>query len=145
MEKNNVKYCFTYIEEKCYNRNRREALKINFSENLKKHRKRHKFTQGEMVDKLGIKRPTYGAYERNEIHPPYDKIMMMAGIFDVPAGELLGGADASPDVHPDIRKLIEKSKNNPTFRGVPLDERSKTLLCATLDYLMDLLSASSTK
>lgn len=61
-----------------------------YSERLKKLRNNKGKTQDDMAQILGIKRSTYGEYERGKIKPPFDKIMQIAKYFDVSPSYIMG-------------------------------------------------------
>lgn len=100
-------------------------------------RKRHKFTQEEMATKLNIKRATYGAYERDEITPPYEKVQSLANIFGVKVSELIDRKEESTDIYSDICNIIDKLKNTPTYQDRELDEEAKMFLNLTMTYILD--------
>lgn len=113
-------------------------MKIKFSENLRKLRKLHRFTQEEMAEKLSIKRATYGGYEREEIRPPADKMFAIAEIFGITVGELLDhGQETNSDVYTDFCILLDKLKNSPTYQGIPLDDEAVLFLKLTVGYIVD--------
>lgn len=66
---------------------------IFFAKRLKDMRKDNQKTQNEMAKLLGVRRSTYGEYERGVITPPIDKIQILADYFDVSLDYLVGNTN----------------------------------------------------
>lgn len=62
----------------------------NFCKILKQLRLEAGKTQEEMSKLIGIKRSTYGEYERGRITPPIDKLEHIAKVFDVTPAHMMG-------------------------------------------------------
>lgn len=80
-------------------------------------RKKHKKTQKEMADLLGITRPAYTAYESGNRHPDYESLLKIAEFFDVSTDYLLGATD-----NPTRTEKDQKLKDFLEQPGVPYDE-----------------------
>lgn len=64
-----------------------------FSIRLRSLRKEEGSTQQDLANFLGVTRTNYGAYERDEIVPPYIKIKKLADRFDVSVEYLMGSSN----------------------------------------------------
>ena len=82
-------------------------------------RKKHKKTQKEMADLLGITRPAYTAYESGNRHPDYESLLKIAEFFDVSTDYLLGATD-----NPTRTEKDQKLKDFLEQPGVPYDENT---------------------
>lgn len=112
----------------------------DFSENLKKFRKKKKLTQEEVATKLGVIRATYWAYEKGSIMPPYDKIAQLADIFETSIDELMGRDIEDTDISEDLARLLRKlEKENQVYEGELLNDRTRELLMASLENSVRLL------
>ena len=61
-----------------------------FQERLLEQRKLNKLTQQQVAKHLGISQPSYIRYEHGSAEPSYDKLVMLADLFDVSIDYLLG-------------------------------------------------------
>lgn len=61
-----------------------------FNKRLRKMRMKHKFTQQNMADKLGISLNAYQKYEQAERSPSLECLVTIADILDVSTDYLLG-------------------------------------------------------
>lgn len=68
------------------------------SNNVKYLRRLNGLTQEQFARRLGIKRPSVGAYEEARAHPPYDTLISMAKLFSVTVDQL---------IKTDLRKVRE--------------------------------------
>ncbi|MBC7891756.1 MAG: helix-turn-helix transcriptional regulator [Sphingobacteriaceae bacterium] len=59
------------------------------SNNIKYLRRLNSLTQEQFARRLGIKRPSVGAYEEARAHPPYDTLISMAKLFSVTVDQLI--------------------------------------------------------
>ena len=50
-------------------------------------------SQKQLADKVGVKQHTISQYENNIRRPSYEALLLIAKIFDVTAGQLLGSED----------------------------------------------------
>lgn len=78
--------------------------------NIRKFRKENDWTMDEVAKRLGTTRQTIQRYESGEIKSiPYDKIILLAKLFDVSPAELMGyeeKEDEVADVSADIGEVI---------------------------------------
>ncbi|MCY7349717.1 MAG: helix-turn-helix domain-containing protein [Cytophagaceae bacterium] len=68
------------------------------SNNIKYLRRLNGLTQEQFARRIGIKRPSIGAYEEARAHPPYDTLITMAKLFGVTVDQL---------IKTDLRKVRE--------------------------------------
>ena len=122
-------------------------MKISFTERLIELRKEDRKTQEEMANILNIKRSTYGAYERGQILPPYDKIESIAKYFNVSVDYLMGNTNNKNssstsnsqevhDVNQALSDLLTELKNKEVplkIDGFLLDNESRELLTASIE------------
>jgi len=66
---------------------------MKFSERLAELRKKHKMTQQELANKLGVSRGTIGMYEIGQRDPDTETVAEIAEIFNVSTDYLLGRTD----------------------------------------------------
>ena len=119
-----------------------------FAKRLKMLRLERKLTQQMMADFLGVRRSTYGEYERSKIVPPYDKIEKLASYFDVSVDWLVGNTNFKtyeekfnapaglPDISQDLKLILEDLQNQQKalmFNGKALDDDSRELLKNSLE------------
>lgn len=120
-----------------------------FAKRLKSVRKESKKTQQEMADMLGVRRSTYGEYERGKIVPPFDKMEKLASYFKVSVDWLVGNTNfktyeekyevnevAVPDISKDMKLILEQLQNEQKalmFDGKALDDESRDLLKTSLE------------
>ena len=67
---------------------------MNFSVRLKQLRQKHKLTQGELADILGLKPTAISNYESMRNEPSFEKLIALSKYFDVSCDYLLGMTDA---------------------------------------------------
>jgi transcriptional regulator with XRE-family HTH domain len=63
----------------------------DFNVKIKTLRKQKKQTQQQIAGLLGVRRSTYGEYERGKILPPFDKIKILAEHFGVSVNYFVDG------------------------------------------------------
>ena len=61
-----------------------------FNKRLRALRMKHKYTQQRMADMLDLSLNAYQKYEQAERMPPYDCLVKIADLFNVPTDYLLG-------------------------------------------------------
>ena len=71
---------------------------MEFSERLREFRTRHKMTQQEIADVLGVDRTAYTFYETGKTQPSAANIVKLSRIFNVTVGYLLGVEENSPEL-----------------------------------------------
>lgn len=59
-------------------------------ENIKKLRLKHRFTQQELADHLGVSRQALGLYEKEKREPGIDMLIKLADTFNVTVDYLIG-------------------------------------------------------
>ena len=64
--------------------------KIDFGTNIKRVRLKHKLTQFQFAEIIGKSASTLHGYEFNVIVPPFDVLLTISQLFDIPVGTLLG-------------------------------------------------------
>lgn len=119
-----------------------------FSKRLKMLRLEQKKTQQDLADVLGVRRSTYGEYERSKIVPPYDKIEKLANFFGVSVDWLVGNtnfktheekfgmSDSLPDISMEMKQILDQLQNDQKalmFNGKALDDESRELLKNSLE------------
>ena len=67
---------------------------MNFNIRLKQLRQKHKLTQSELADILGLKPTAVSNYESRRNEPSFDKLIALSKYFDVSCDYLLGISDA---------------------------------------------------
>lgn len=67
---------------------------MTFNLRLKQLRQRHKLTQSELAEILGLKPTAISNYESKRNEPSFDKLIALSKYFDVSCDYLLGISDA---------------------------------------------------
>lgn len=67
---------------------------MNFNVRLKQLRQKHKLTQSELADILGLKPTAISNYESKRNEPSFEKLIALSKYFDVSCDYLLGISDA---------------------------------------------------
>jgi len=67
---------------------------MNFNVRLKQLRQKHKLTQSELANILGLKPTAISNYESKRNEPSFDKLIALSRYFDVSCDYLLGVSDA---------------------------------------------------
>lgn len=67
---------------------------MTFNVRLKQLRQKHKLTQSELADILGLKPTAISNYESKRNEPSFDKLIALSKYFDVSCDYLLGISDA---------------------------------------------------
>lgn len=67
---------------------------MNFNIRLKQLRQKHKLTQSELADLLGLKPTAISNYESKRNEPSFEKLIALSKYFDVSCDYLLGISDA---------------------------------------------------
>jgi transcriptional regulator with XRE-family HTH domain len=67
---------------------------MRFNLRLKQLRQKHKLTQGELADILGLKPTAISNYESERNEPSFDKLIALSKYFDVSCDYLLGVTDS---------------------------------------------------
>ena len=83
--------------------------KIDFGINIKRVRLKHKLTQAQFAEIIGKSPSTLHGYENNIIVPPFDVLLTISQLFDIPVGTLLGLDDLKENVASAefVRKLLD--------------------------------------
>ncbi len=120
------------------------------SERLRYLRKKHKLTQKQVAEYLGITESGYGYYEQGRNQPSLETLSKLAAKFNVSVSYLTGETDDPnpvknnlPELTPkderDIAKQLEKileSMDSDTalaFDGEPLDDETKELVKVAIE------------
>lgn len=64
---------------------------MNFSNQLKKYRKRHHFSQEKLAEKIYVSRQTISNWENGKTYPDIQHLITLSLLFDVSVDELLKG------------------------------------------------------
>lgn len=109
-----------------------------FAIRLKELRKERKCTQTDLSILLDVTRSTVTGYEKGNIIPPIDKLMILSHYFGVSVDYLVGNSnlreseEASPeDIRSEIKSLLKKLENKNhvlTFRNAPISEKYREIL-----------------
>nr|WP_082111967.1 helix-turn-helix transcriptional regulator [Shouchella clausii] len=63
---------------------------MKFGDRIAQLRTRHKLTQAELAEKIGITRASLSHYEKNRREPDYETLKRIADFFDVSTDYILG-------------------------------------------------------
>lgn len=115
----------------------------DFSAKIKTLRKEKKQTQQQIADLLGVRRSTYGEYERGKILPPFDKIKILAEHFGVSVNFFVDGEERETseiDVSKQLNEALQQLKNTSdlSFEGQPLDNESRELLINSIENALQM-------
>lgn len=111
----------------------------DFSAKIKTLRKEKKQTQQEIAELLGVRRSTYGEYERGKIVPPLNKIKILADHFNVSIDYFVGNVENTEIESIDVSKQLKlaldylKTQEKLNFNGTPLDNESREMLISSLE------------
>lgn len=116
-----------------------------FATRLKILRKEKSKTQADMAEWLGVRRSTYGEYERGIITPPMDKIKILADYLGVSGDYLMGYTNFKTheerqekdamDVSKNLEIILEYLEDNQsalTFDGEMLEKDSREILISNI-------------
>lgn len=78
---------------------------MNFSQRLRKLRKKNNMTQKDLADHIGVDRATIAGYETKGKEPAYEKLEKLANFFNVSIDYLLGRSEESQSAN-EIKKAI---------------------------------------
>lgn len=106
---------------------------MNFNLRLKQLRQRHKLTQSELADILGLKPTAISNYESKRNEPSFDKLIALSKYFDVSCDYLLGISDAYLPVGGEV---LDKDIVDFFNLYQQLDQDSATELKSYLEYLI---------
>ncbi|UOY92872.1 helix-turn-helix domain-containing protein [Ectobacillus sp. JY-23] len=83
---------------------------MELKDRLRELRKKHKLTQKDVADFLGISESGYGYYEQGRNEPPLESIKRLAKKYDVPVNYIIAGDDENKpyDSLAEITAYIEK-------------------------------------
>ena len=109
---------------------RGDYIKNTLANMLIYYRKKNKWSQQEVADKLNISRSTYANYEQNTRRPPYETIEAIADLYTVPVSLLLG-YDPENVYHDENEVLLIE-----TYREMSAND--KTLLLAYVKAYQDI-------
>lgn len=115
------------------------------SERLRKLRLKHKLTQKQVADYLGISESGYGYYEQGRNEPSLKALKLLATKYNVSVAYLTGETDdPQPQLtakdEKDIAKRMEKIKNDLrnaeglSFHGEPLSEEAIESLLEAIEH-----------
>lgn len=106
---------------------------MNFNVRLKQLRQKHKLTQSELANILGLKPTAISNYESKRNEPSFDKLIALSKYFDVSCDYLLGVSDAYLPVGGEVL-----DKDIVSFFNLyqQLNDQSSKDLNAYADYLL---------
>ncbi|MBE5960071.1 MAG: helix-turn-helix transcriptional regulator [Lachnospiraceae bacterium] len=106
---------------------------MNFNIRLKQLRQKHKLTQSELADILGLKPTAVSNYESRRNEPSFDKLIALSKYFDVSCDYLLGISDAYLPVGGEV---LDKDIVDFFNLYQQLDPKSAEDLKSYADYLL---------
>lgn len=106
---------------------------MNFNLRLKQLRQRHKLTQSELAEILGLKPTAISNYESKRNEPSFDKLIALSKYFDVSCDYLLGISDAYLPVGGEV---LDKDIVDFFNLYQQLDQESTTELKSYVEYLI---------
>ena len=106
---------------------------MNFNLRLKQLRQRHKLTQSELADILGLKPTAISNYESKRNEPSFDKLIALSKYFDVSCDYLLGISDAYLPVGGEV---LDKDIVDFFNLYQQLDQESANELKSYVEYLI---------
>ena len=106
---------------------------MTFNLRLKQLRQRHKLTQSELAEILGLKPTAISNYESKRNEPSFDKLIALSKYFDVSCDYLLGISDACLPVGGEV---LDKDIVDFFNLYQQLDQDSATELKSYLEYLI---------
>lgn len=106
---------------------------MNFNNRLKQLRQKHKLTQSELADILGLKPTAISNYESKRNEPSFDKLIALSKYFDVSCDYLLGVSDAYLPIGGEVL-----DKDIVSFFNLyqQLDDENSAELRSYADYLL---------
>ena len=87
---------------------------MEFSERLKKLRKKANFTQVEVAEKLGISQPAYASWERGAKKPTQENLVKIAQVLNVSIDYLVGNSEEKLDELDNIELLFRMNSKGLT-------------------------------
>ncbi len=106
---------------------------MNFNVRLKQLRQKHKLTQSELADILGLKPTAISNYESKRNEPSFEKLIALSKYFDVSCDYLLGITDAYLPVGGEV---LDKEIVDFFNLYQQLDEESAAQARKYIDYLL---------
>lgn len=106
---------------------------MNFNVRLKQLRQKHKLTQSELANILGLKPTAISNYESKRNEPSFDKLIALSKYFDVSCDYLLGVSDAYLPIGGEV---LDKDIVNFFNLYQQLNDHSSKELNAYADYLL---------
>lgn len=119
---------------------------------IKELRKKHKVTQTQLAEAVGLRQSAIGMIERNRNGASPDKLKLIADFFEVTVDYLLSNDEEkslvkdtqiSKKAEKDIKKALsetlaqlENSQDGLMFDGEPLDDLTRELLAQSLENSM---------
>lgn len=71
---------------------------MNLGENIYKYRTQRNLSQGDLADALDVSRQSVSKWENNNAVPDLDRLVKMAGLFEITLDELVTGKKPEPEV-----------------------------------------------
>ncbi|MDQ0186369.1 transcriptional regulator with XRE-family HTH domain [Cytobacillus kochii] len=114
------------------------------SERLRELRKKHKLTQKDLGDFLGISESGYGYYEQGRNEPSLESLKKLASKYEVSVSYLTGEdkKNFTEKEEKDIAKQMEKIRQNLesqeglSFYGEPLSEEAMESLMESMEHMV---------
>lgn len=103
-------------------------------ENLKNVRKKHKLTQQDIANVLGIDRSTYTFYETGKTSPSISTVYKLAEIYNVTVGYLLGVEESG---NTSVRKSVSMNVAAPEADHIAFLDKDEQLLLMCYRIISD--------
>lgn len=118
----------------------RNEVHMDFNVRLKALRQKHKLTQSELADILGLKPTAISNYESKRNEPSFEKLIALSKYFDVSCDYLLGVSDSYLPIGGEVldKDIVDFFNSYQQLRGTSSAEIRKYM-----DYLLYLQSKES--
>lgn len=98
------------------------AKKTQFGKKLKKARLNAGFTQQQLAEKVGVLYQHIGRWERGEVDPTAEKIMLLANALEIKANDLFDIGSSSPN-----RYLVSEQELEEKIKLIVQEELNKRM------------------
>ena len=83
-------------------------MTIKLSENIKKFRKDHSFTQEQLAEQLNISNRSVSRWETGSTMPDLSMLLALAEYYDVDVREIIDGKRKSENMNEEVKETLEK-------------------------------------
>ena len=90
---------------------------------LSEIRKKHKFTQKDIADIIGVDRTTYTCYETGKTNPSFETLKYLAKVYNVLVDDFIEDDSEPSESHTDRASVVRVSQNN-IFAQLSKEERT---------------------